>query len=213
MSGDYYPYIRKRFRKEASYYYISVDLPALWLRDKVVSFVNAREGSRILDVATGTGGQAYAFAKKGYEVVGIDLSEDMLRVANKKNKHENLEFKVADATSIPHEDSSFDVSCISLGLHDMPLAIREKTVEEMARVTKPEGIIAIVDYALPKNKIGRYLVYRLIKSHETKYYPEFIDSDLKALLGKYRIKIEKEILIVLGCSRILKCINEKCSIP
>ena len=39
------------------------------------------------DVCTGTGTQAFAFAKRGYEVVGIDLSEEMLRVA-KKNKYE-----------------------------------------------------------------------------------------------------------------------------
>ncbi|MBE9482087.1 MAG: class I SAM-dependent methyltransferase [Chloroflexi bacterium] len=209
MTEEYYSYIKEWFRKESRFYHILVDIPFSRLRDRVVDFAKTREGSKILDVATGTGGQAFAFAKKGYDVVGIDLSEDMVKVANKINRYENLKFKVADATSMPFENNHFDVSCISLGLHDMPLAIREKAVEEMARVTKPEGIIVIVDYALPKNKIGRLLIYHLSKSYETKYYPEFIDSDLKTLLRKYRIKIEKETPIMFGCGKISKWINEK----
>lgn len=62
-----------------------------------MSFTNARYGAKILDVATGTGKQAFAFAKKGYDVIGIDLSEEMLKVADKKNKYENVRFEVADA--------------------------------------------------------------------------------------------------------------------
>jgi 2-polyprenyl-3-methyl-5-hydroxy-6-metoxy-1,4-benzoquinol methylase len=49
------------------------------LRGKVVDFTNPGSGSRILDVATGTGKQAFAFAKKGYDVIGVDLSEAMLK--------------------------------------------------------------------------------------------------------------------------------------
>ncbi len=116
----------------------------------------------------------------------------MLKVANKKNKYENVKFEVADATNIPCEDSYFDVSCISFGLHEMPLAIREKVVVEMVRVTKPKGIIAIVDYALPKNKIGRFLIYRFVKSYESRYYLDFIKSYLEALLRKSGIETEKE---------------------
>lgn len=41
----------------------------------MVSFTNAGYGLRILDVATGTGKQAFAFAKKGYDVIGVDLSD------------------------------------------------------------------------------------------------------------------------------------------
>ena len=51
----------------------------------MVKFTKAQRGSKILDVATGTGKQAFAFAKKGYEVIGIDISEAMLNVAKKSN--------------------------------------------------------------------------------------------------------------------------------
>ena len=91
----------------------------------------------------------------------------------------------------------------------MPLAIREKAVEEMVRVTKPEGSIVIVDYALPENKIARYFIYHLVKSHETKYYPEFVKSDLEALLRKSGVEIKDEFQIVLGSGRILRGIRKE----
>src|SRR3972149_9343048 len=120
------------------------------LRDKVVDFANARKGSRILDVATGTGRQAFTFAKRGYDVVGIDLSEDMLKVANKKNKYENVKFEIVDAPNLPFEDNRFDVSCVSFALHDMILAIRKKALEEMVRVTRLKVNIGIVHYEFVK---------------------------------------------------------------
>ena len=87
------------------------------------------------------------------------------------------------------------------------MKIKAEVVEEMVRVTKPKGIIVIVDYALPKNKIGRFLVYRFVKSYESRYYPEFIKSYLEALLRKSGIVIEKERSVLLGSGRILKGIR------
>ncbi|MBL7161061.1 MAG: methyltransferase domain-containing protein [Anaerolineales bacterium] len=204
MDDEYYSYIKEWFRKESRFYHFLVDIPSSRFRDKVVDFSDVRTGSRILDVATGTGGLAFAFAKKGYDVVGVDLSEDMIEVAKRLNEYKNLRFEVADATDLPFEDSYFDISSISLALHDMPLTIREKAVEEMVRVTKPEGNIVIVDYSLPKNKVGSFLVYHLMKAHETKYFPEFVKSDFEALLIKSGIEIKDERHILLGAGILLK---------
>ncbi|RPJ68943.1 MAG: methyltransferase domain-containing protein [Alphaproteobacteria bacterium] len=120
---EYYLLVRKVFAALAPFY-DTVVIPFSGLRDRVVNFTNAQKGSKILDVATGTGQQAFAFAKKGYEVIGIDLSEAMLNVAKKKNKFRNVKFEIADATNLPFEDNSFDTSSISFSLHDMPLSIR-----------------------------------------------------------------------------------------
>ncbi len=106
---EYYSLVKNVFKILAPFY-DTVTMPFSRIRDKVVDFTNARNGSRILDVGTGTGKQAFAFAKKGYEVTGIDLSEAMLKVANKKNNYENVKFAVADASNLPFKDSSFDVS-------------------------------------------------------------------------------------------------------
>ncbi len=79
----YYSLNKKVWDILAPFYDIVV-LPLSRVRDKVVTFTDAKIGSKILDVATGTGKQAFAFAKRGYDVIGIDLSEAMLKVATKK---------------------------------------------------------------------------------------------------------------------------------
>lgn len=203
---EYYSLTRKVFDILAPFYDI-VTMPFSRVRDKVVNFTDARNGSKILDVATGTGKQAFAFAEKGYDVIGIDLSEAMLKVANKKNKLGNVKFEVADATNLRFEDNTFDISCISFAFHDMPLTIREKVLKEMVRVTKTKGMIVIVDYALPKNKIGRFLIYQFVKLYEGKYYSRFIKSDLQALLRNTGIEIKEELAVLLGAGKILKGIK------
>jgi len=203
---EYYSLIRKVFDILAPFYDI-VTMPFSRIRDEVVNFTNPRNGSKIIDVATGTGKQAFAFAKQGYDVIGIDLSEAMLKVANKKNKYGNAKFEVADATDLPFEDSSFDISCISFGLHDMPSTIRERVLKEMVRVTKTKSMIVIVDYALPKSKIRRFLIYHFIELYEGKYYSNFIKSDLEALLTKTGIEIKEELPALLGAGKILKGIK------
>ena len=205
---EYYSLVKRAFEALAPFYDI-VTKPIASVRNRVVEFANAGKGSKILDVATGTGKQAFAFARNGYEVIGVDLSEAMLKVAQRNNKYRNAKFEVADATHLRFNDDSFDVSCISLALHDMPQTIREKILKEMVRVTKPSGLIMVVDYGLPENRIRRFFIYHLIKLYEGKYYLEFIKLDLRAFLGKSGVKIIGELPVLLGAGRILKGINLK----
>lgn len=202
LNQDYYSYTKKLFKRWSLIYNIAERLISK-VRPQVVDFINPKEGAKILDIATGTGKQAFAFAQKGFDVIGIDLSDDMLRIAKKTNKYTNLQFRNADATNIPFDDNYFDVTCISLALHDMPISIRKKVLKEMVRVTKTTGRIAIVDYTLPKNKIRKHLIYHFIKLYESKYYADFIKSDLDALLQESGIKIEKDLSIMVGAGIII----------
>lgn len=203
VTDDYYPYIKGFFKKFAGIYDI-VASPLVTVRKKIIEMAGAGEGAAILDVATGTGKQAFAFARNGYRVTGIDLSGDMLKIARRNNKYANLDLKELDAAHLPFEDGKFDVSCVSFALHDMPSEIRKKVVGEMARVTRPGGVIVVADYALPKNGLVRYFAYRFIKSFESKYYPEFIRNNLDALLEKAGISIEAERRVLLGAGRIIR---------
>jgi demethylmenaquinone methyltransferase/2-methoxy-6-polyprenyl-1,4-benzoquinol methylase len=200
---EYYSLIKRAFDALAPVYDL-IAIPLAGLREKVVSFTGAADGARILDVATGTGEQAFAFARHGYEVIGIDLSEAMLNKAHRKNKYGNVKLEVADATTLRFPSNSFDVVCASFALHDMPLSIREKVLKEMVRVTKPKGTIVIVDYGLPRNPVVRALIYHLITLYEGEYYKQFIASDLEALLGKTGIEIEAKLSALLGAGRIVK---------
>jgi len=202
----YYALTKKVFDILAPFYNV-LTLPLVKVREQVVDFTNASKGSTILDVATGTGQQAFAFAKRGYDVIGVDLTESMLAIARKQNKAGLVKFEAADATQLRFEENSFDVACVSFALHDMPLTIREKVLQEMVRVTQPNGVIVIVDYDLPRDKISRALIYRLITLYEGEYYKEFIASDLEALIGKTGIEITGKLSVLLGAGRILKGIK------
>ena len=203
MQDDYYSYITTFFKKWAPVYDLG-ELFIAGIRDKAAIVADAQNGYKILDVCTGTGKQAFAFAKLGYDVTGIDLSEDMLNIANRNNKYENVKFKIADATDIPFENHYFDVSCISFGLHDMPLAIRMKVLEETVRVTRPGGNLIIVDYTLHSNRFKRYLYYHVVKLYESKYYPDFIKNNLEDLLKKYPLKPEENIPVMKQNAKIWK---------
>ena len=134
----------------------------------------------------------------------FDLSEDMLKIAKRKNRYENVRFMLADATNMPFEDNYFDVSCISFGLHDMPHDIREKVLDEMKRVSKK---IVIIDYNIPRNRLHRFLHVLITSLYESKYYKDFAERDLRELLGHHNLKVIKETFGLIDFVRILVCEN------
>lgn len=200
---EYYALTKKAFDFLAPFYNI-MTLPLIHVRNQVVAMANVGKGSKVLDVATGTGQQAFAFAKQGHDVTGVDLTKSMLEIARKHNKSGFVKFEIGDATHLRFEENTFDTSCISFALHDMPLTVREKVLSEMARVTKPDGVIMIVDYDLPQNKIRRALIYRLITLYESEYYKQFIDSDINTLLHTVGVKICERVPILFDAGRILR---------
>lgn len=204
----YYTLTRRAFDFLAPVYNL-MTLPLIRVRDQVVEMVHAAAGSVVLDVASGTGQQAFAFAKHGYSVFGVDLIESMLEIARKHSKDDRVKFEVADATRLRFAENTFDVTCISFALHDMPMSIREQVLREMVRVTKPDGVIVIVEYHLPTNKTGRFLIYHFITLYESEYYKQFITSDLGALLRKTGIWITAKQSVLWGGGIILKGVKPK----
>ncbi|GMV19880.1 MAG: methyltransferase domain-containing protein [Myxococcales bacterium] len=164
--------------------YDSATAPFSRLRYIVAELVPLAAGARVLDVATGTGAQAFAFAEKAREVVGVDISPAMLKIARRKNHRTNVSFQESDATCLPFSDGSFDVTSVSFALHEMPVSIGERTVREMVRVTRPGGSVVIVDYALPQSPIGRFVAYHAIRLYEGRTYAAFVRADRAALLGR-----------------------------
>jgi len=181
MKGDYPGDVQRIFNRWAPLYPI-VDLFARGIREKVFHFTSPRKKAKILDVCTGTGGQAFEFGRRSFEVRGIDLSEDMLKIARRKNRYANVRFEIADASNLPYKDNYFDISCISFGLHEMPKYIGEKVLREMIRVTKPQGKIIIVDWTLPLGRFKKFLFYHFVRLFEGKYFPEFIKANLQNLI-------------------------------
>ncbi len=103
----------------------------------------ARGTARVLDVATGTGDLALAFADAGAgEVVGLDLSGVMLQEAAAKARERGaaargVTWVAGDALHMPFPDNRFDACTVSFGLRNMP--DYGAALAEMARVLRPGG--------------------------------------------------------------------------
>ncbi|MBI4334903.1 MAG: methyltransferase domain-containing protein [Chloroflexi bacterium] len=179
------------------------------IRERVVDLAAAPDGSRILDIATGTGKQALAFAKHGYDTVGIDLSDAMLRVAVRKSVSEKAHFVIADATMMPFPDGVFDVAAISFALHEMPVTVMRRALAEAARVIRTGGQLIVIDYALPGSRVASFLVYNFVKLYEGRYYADFIKLDVRELLSEFGIKVTAERAAISGAVAIKKGIREK----
>jgi 2-polyprenyl-6-hydroxyphenyl methylase/3-demethylubiquinone-9 3-methyltransferase len=94
--------------------------------------------AKILDMGCGAGFLTHDMARLGHEVVGIDLSEESLRVAEKLDKTSRVNYVKADAAAAPFPDASFDVVCaMDLLEHvENPKAV----IQEASRLLKPDGL-------------------------------------------------------------------------
>jgi len=113
-----------------------------------------KPGDSILDVCTGTGDVAIRFAQSDCvsEIVGIDLSDQMLQIARRKTENNGLGGRVkllmGDALNLPFEDNSFDIVTIGFGLRN--LTDYKRGISEMARVLKEGGRLVILEFSLPR---------------------------------------------------------------
>ena len=142
---------------------LSLRLDKSWRRETVkVSQVSST--SRVLDVCTGTGELALAYADnigtEGY-VLGSDFCYEMLAVGKQKvqRKGQSNEFIPieADTLTLPFLDNSFDIVSVGFGIRnvsDLELGIRE-----MTRVAVPGGKIVILEFTQPNNAFFRGLYY------------------------------------------------------
>lgn len=118
----------------------------------LVSRVDAAPGDRILDVATGTGAVAAELIRqKRCAVIAVDQSPEMLAVAGERLPA-GVELVEASAESLPFEDASFDGLTFTYLLRyvDDPGA----TLLELARVVRPGGTIAGLEFAVPRGLAG-----------------------------------------------------------
>jgi demethylmenaquinone methyltransferase/2-methoxy-6-polyprenyl-1,4-benzoquinol methylase len=113
----------------------------------LVSRIEAGPGDRVLDVATGTGAVALELVRqKGCAVVGADQSEGMLETARRRAGGQ-VEFVRASAESLPFADREFDALTFTYLLRYV--ADPAATLRELARVVRPGGTIAGLEFAVP----------------------------------------------------------------
>lgn len=114
--------------------------------DRLVSAAHLTGAERVLDIATGPGYIAEAFANRAREVVGVDLTEAMLAIARERTREHgvtNISFRTGDAQNLPFEPDQFDLVVCRLALHHVQQPA--KVVREMTRVCRQDGTVLVED--------------------------------------------------------------------
>jgi demethylmenaquinone methyltransferase / 2-methoxy-6-polyprenyl-1,4-benzoquinol methylase len=135
-------------------------------RERAADQARVAPGSRVLDVATGTGDLAIELAKRvapGGEVTGSDFSEAMLdraraKVAGADPRGVRPHFEWADALELPYADGRFDAAAVGFGVRNF--SDLGRGLAEMARVVRPGGRVVVLEITTP-TRAPLSLFYRL----------------------------------------------------
>lgn len=166
-------YVRDLFTEIASYYdemneIMSLKMIQGWheLMMKLAGDIN---GKKCADIGTGTGEIAYLLARNAGaegEVIGIDITPEMLKYAELKMKDRNLpkdvRFEVGDALNLQYPEESFGIVASGYMLRNVTDV--QQAINEFYRVLEHGGKAVIAEMATPDNRVIRYF-YNLYMKH------------------------------------------------
>jgi SAM-dependent methyltransferase len=122
--------------------------------EEFVERIGIKPGSRVLDVACGTGNTTLPAARTGASVTGVDIAPNLLEQARKRAASEGLKirFDEGDAEELPYPDQVFDIVLSMFGAMFAPRP--EVVAAELIRVCKPGGLIAMANWT-PQGFVGK----------------------------------------------------------
>ena len=149
--------ISKMFDNIAPYYdflnrFLTLGIDTIW-RKKAINELKSIHPKKILDVATGTGDVAIEMTKRLHpdEIIGLDISKEMLEVGKKKIAKRNLsdiiKMEVGDSENLRFENNTFDAITVAFGVRNFENL--EKGIKEMNRVLKKDGKLIVLEFSRP----------------------------------------------------------------
>jgi ubiquinone/menaquinone biosynthesis C-methylase UbiE len=187
---------------------------ALHSRDKqglarkfLVDRLPIQNGGLVLDLCTGTATLLpFLHAKVGREgqVVGVDFSHGMLKVAQEKTRNfANVSLVEADAGCLPFVSGSFDAVTCSHAFYELKGDTQERALEETVRVLKPSGAFLMMEHDVPQNHLVRALFYLRLAFIGAGRAITFLRHE-RETLEKYFGSVEK-VLAPAGRSKVMVC--------
>ena len=161
---------------------LSWDIDKGW-RKKAIHQLLPFQPKTILDIATGTGDFAILSAKEllPQRMIGIDISEGMMKIGQKKVEAEGLQhivsFKKDDCTHLSFDDNSFDAVTAAFGIRNFQNL--DQGLSEMYRVLKPNGHLSIVELTTPVSFPMKQL-FKLYSHTILPVYGKLISKDTSA---------------------------------
>lgn len=162
---------------------MSLNIDRVWRR-RVMRIVRRAKAHKIMDVATGTGDLAIAMAKRvdRIQILGVDLSEEMLAVARAKVRKQGLEERImlekGDAENLVMvADESVDAVTVAFGVRNFENM--EQGLRELYRTIKHGGKLVVLEFSMPKNRLVRW-IYRQYAHRLLPYVGGMISKDRRA---------------------------------
>ena len=161
---------------------LSWDIDKGW-RKKAIRQLLPFQPKTILDIATGTGDFAILSAKelRPQRMIGIDISEGMMKIGQKKVEAEGLQhivsFKKDDCTHLSFDDNSFDAVTAAFGIRNFQNL--DQGLSEMYRVLRPNGHLSIVELTTPVSFPMKQL-FKLYSHTILPVYGKLISKDTSA---------------------------------
>jgi ubiquinone/menaquinone biosynthesis C-methylase UbiE len=146
MSTEHHALVRQAFTQQAQAYAATPSIADPNRLSRLVQAVRPHPRDRVLDVATGPGYVAMAFAEAGCQVIGIDLTEAPLALAEQMRQERGLttlHFQLGDAEHLPFGEQEFDLVVSRFALHHCEAP--QRVLAEMARVCCVQGLMVIED--------------------------------------------------------------------
>lgn len=163
-------------------HFLSLNIDKIW-RKKSVKLLQNSNPKIILDVATGTGDFAFEIYKrlKPEKIIGIDISEGMLRVGKekieKKGLSESINFRRGDSENLQFPDNYFDALTVAFGVRNFENL--KNGLKEMNRVLKPSGKLVILEFSQPE-KFPIKQFYNFYSKYILPAFGKFFSKDKSA---------------------------------
>lgn len=158
----------------------------------------------VLDVGCGTGTGLVPYLDAGCTVAGVDISREMLnRAADRLGADADLQLTEGD--SLPFSDDQFDLVTTTMVLHEVPAEQRDSFVREMARVTKPSGVLMVIDFRFGSLRGWRGPVLRAtsavierVSGHYTHYRSFKRAGGVEGVLSSIGLHLDQEKIVAGG---------------
>jgi len=164
--------------------------------DRLLAWGAARRADRVLDVATGGGHTALAFAGIARRVVAYDLTEPMLaaaRVHVQDRRAANVDFVAGDAGALPFRDESFDVvTCRTAAHHFVDVAA---AVRQIQRVLRPGGSLLLQDILGHDDADASAFILEVERRRDRSHVRSYRAAEWKAFLRAVGLTVMEDFVI------------------
>jgi ubiquinone/menaquinone biosynthesis C-methylase UbiE len=186
--------VQAQFGATAAAYSTSTGHGNRTVLNALVALAAPQPTDTVLDIATGAGHTALAFAPHVRQVVAYDLTEPML-AETARNAAErgltNVVTKQGPAEKLPFVDQEFDIVTVRLASHHF--ADNAAAVREMARVAKPGGRVVVVDNYSSEDESLDVQLHNIEKLRDSSHVRAYRLSDWRRFLKEAGLKIQREI--------------------